>query len=73
MGMDALTKLLTEIVIITIITWTLNNIEKYNADTYSCPEYCGTDHEHILDSQSELDSSVGKNTKFNKIRDLGVK
>ena len=33
---------------------------------YSCPKYCGADHEHYpLDLQSELDSLVSKKYKFN--------
>ena len=41
---------------------------------YTCPTYCGVDHEHIgLDLESSLESEIIENDKSNKIRDLRPK
>ena len=55
--------------IIILYTVSLTMVMKY-LDTmpgYSCPEYCGVQHEH-WDHQSDSDSLVGKNAKSNKNR-----
>jgi len=39
---------------------------------YSCPKYCGVDHEH-WDCQSDSDSLIDENAKVNKTKELAVK
>ena len=39
---------------------------------YSCPEYCGVQHEH-WDCQSDSDQPVGKNAKLSKTKELASK
>ena len=60
--------------IIIFVTLSLTMVMKY-LDTmpgYSCPEYCGVQHEH-WDSQSEFEALLAENTKVSKNRDLAVK
>jgi hypothetical protein len=45
--LTALKANLRMMIISTILTWFLNNIETYNSEHYSCPPYCGVAHEHI--------------------------
>ena len=63
-----------EHLIIILFTVSLTMVMKH-LDTmpgYSCPEYCGVQHEH-WDHQSDSDPSVGKDGKVNKTRDLATK
>tara|TARA_Y100001963_G_scaffold78973_1_gene109623 strand:- start:2209 stop:2415 length:207 start_codon:yes stop_codon:yes gene_type:complete len=62
--------------IITLFTVSLVMVLKH-LDTmpgYSCPEYCGADHQHYpLDLQSGLTAQSVENVKFNKTKYLATK
>ena len=74
MDVNGLGTIITEIVVFSSISWLLNNVEKYNEDTYGCPKYCGVDHKHIfLDSQSDFERLLAENAKDSKNKDLAVK
>ena len=60
--------------IIILFTVSLTMVMKH-LDTmpgYSCPEYCGVQHEH-WDCQSDSDQPVGKNAKLSENKELATK
>jgi hypothetical protein len=60
--------------IIIFITVSLTMVMKH-LDTmpgYSCPKYCGVQHEH-WDSRSDFDQEIDENAKLSKNRELAVK
>ena len=66
--------LITEIIFFSILRLAFNSIAAYNEETYECPPYCGTDHEHIIwDLQSDFEELLAENAKDSKNKDLAVK
>ena len=60
--------------IIILFTVSLTMVMKY-LDTmpgYSCPEYCGVQHEH-WDSRSDFDQQIDENAKLSKTKELAAK
>ena len=60
--------------IIIFVTLSLTMVLKY-LDTmpgYSCPKYCGVQHEH-WDSRSDFDQQIDENAKLSKNIELAVK
>ena len=60
--------------IIILYTVSLTMVMKH-LDTmpgYSCPKYCGVQHEH-WDSRSDFDQEIDENAKLSKNRELAVK
>ena len=74
MDVNWLGTLIMEIIVFSTLGWVFNNIEAYNEETYTCPSYCGVDHEHIIwDLQSDFEELLAENAKLSKNTELAVK
>ena len=74
MDVNWLGTLIMEIIVLSTLGWVFNNIEAYNEETYTCPSYCGVDHEHIIwDLQSDFEELLAENAKLSKNIELAVK